>query len=355
VSQSNGDSPHEVSRRHAADLRGDIEKAVDILRRGDVVAFPTETVYGLGANALDAVAVARIFEIKGRPRFDPLIVHAADTAAAEALVTEFPPEARKLAEAFWPGPLTLVLPKRDCICDIVTAGLPTVAVRVPDHPLALKLLRAVGLPLAAPSANPFGRISPTSAEHVREQLGDQVPLILDGGPCRVGLESTIVSLASARPALLRPGGLPAEEIERLIGPLERVSPLAPTDHPQAPGMLARHYAPRTPLVMVDDLAGARRFAAERAGRRLGLLAMDNPREGEASGFEMVEVLAAGGDMRRAAAGLFAAMHRLDGAGLDLIVAQSAPAHGLGLAINDRLTRAAHSNDSGDCPCRGMSL
>ena len=210
-----------------------IEQAAKIIRKGGIVAFPTETVYGLGADAFNALAVARIFEVKGRPYFDPLIVHVANPADVEKLVKEIPPSAKKLMERFWPGPLTVVLLKVNNIPDIVTAGLRTVAIRMPNHPMALSLIKESRCPIAAPSANPFGYLSPTTAEHVREQLGDRVDLILDGGPCPVGVESTIVSFLEKKSRLLRPGGVPLEEIESIIGKVE-VSPI--DDRPSAPGI-----------------------------------------------------------------------------------------------------------------------
>jgi len=305
------------------------KKAAVILTKGGVVAFPTETVYGLGANAFDAAAVARIFEIKGRPRFDPLIVHICALQQAKSLVADFPLKARALARRFWPGPLTLVLPKTERVPDIVTAGLPTVAIRMPDHPLALALIRQTDAPLAAPSANPFGRVSPTTAEHVREQLGREVDMVLDGGPCRVGIESTILSLVDGKPMLLRAGGVAVEDIEAVVGPVLR--PHSDPDRPVAPGQLARHYAPRTPLVLCTD-------DAPTDGRRIGLLSFQEPPT--TLGFTAVEVLSPGGSLREAAANLFAALHRLDSLGLDLIIAEAVPDTGLGLAINDRLGRAS---------------
>jgi L-threonylcarbamoyladenylate synthase len=308
---------------------GRIRKAADILKNGGVVAFPTETVYGLGANAFDAAAVARIFEVKGRPRFDPLIVHASDLQQAESLVAEFPANAWELARRFWPGPLTLVLPKNEKVPDIVTAGLSTVAVRMPDHPVALALIRETGTPLAAPSANPFGRISPTTADHVRKQLGRKVDLVLDGGHCRVGVESTIISFADGRPALLRAGGVAVEDVEAVVGPVLR--PHCSTDRPTAPGQLPQHYAPGTPLVFSTDTKPTN-------GRRIGLLSFREP--ASIQGFAAVEVLSPSGDLREAAANLFASLHRLDSLDLDVIVADAVPDKGLGLAINDRLRRAS---------------
>ncbi|MCX7818015.1 MAG: L-threonylcarbamoyladenylate synthase [Kiritimatiellae bacterium] len=315
------------------DWRAVVRTAADTLRAGGIGAFPTETVYGLGARAADARAVARVFEVKRRPTFDPLIVHVGDESGAMALAAEWPESAHRLTRAFWPGPLTVVVPKRPDVPDIVTAGLPTVALRCPRHPVAAELLRALGEPIAAPSANPFGRTSPTAAEHVRETLGSEVDFVLDAGPCTVGIESTIVSLVAARPALLRPGGVPAEEIEAVVGPLDRPREVSP-DRPESPGRLPRHYAPRTPLRLVP--AGA---TARPGSGRWGLLVFQ--RLPEVGGWERVEVLSRVGDLREAAANLFAAIRRLDEANLDGIAAELVPDSGLGLAINDRLRRAAH--------------
>ena len=314
-------------------LDGEVAEAAASLRAGGVVAFPTETVYGLGANAFDARAVARVFEIKRRPRFDPLIVHVSSVEEARSIVMDFPRAARELAARFWPGPLTLVLPKGPRIPDIVTAGLPNVAVRIPDHPLALALIRETDAPLAAPSANPFGRISPTTAEHVRKQLGRDMDRVLDGGPCRVGIESTILSLVGRRPVLLRAGGVSVEDIEAVTGPVSKTA--GRSDRPSAPGQLPQHYAPRTPLAFhgeadlpTDEL-------------RVGLLSFREP--ATAQGFAAVEVLSTTGDLKEAAANFFASLHRLDSLDLDLIVAEAVPDTGLGLAINDRLRRAARGS------------
>jgi L-threonylcarbamoyladenylate synthase len=313
-----------------------LERAAAILRQGGVVAFPTETVYGLGAAAFDERAVARVFEIKGRPRFDPLIVHAAAREEVLQLVRAFPPPAQVLADRFWPGPLTLVLPKSPRVPDIVTAGLDTVAVRVPNHPVALELLRRAGVPVAAPSANPFGMTSPTTAEHVERLLGSAVDFVLDGGPCPVGIESTVVLVAPEGEAmLLRPGGVPLEEIEALIGPLRQQTSAG--QQPLAPGQLLRHYAPRTPIELCQ------RVPPPVPGARLGLLAF-TPRD-VLPGYAAVEVLSERGDLREAAARLFAALHRLDALGLERIFAQRVPAAGLGLAINDRLERAARKAEA----------
>lgn len=309
----------------------DLNAASALLRAKELVAFPTETVYGLGGDALDVESVLKIFEMKGRPQFDPLIVHAKDADAAFALAETVPEVARRLAERFWPGPLTLVLRKRSLVPDLVTSGMPSIALRVPAHPLALELLRTFDGPIAAPSANRFGRISPTTAEHVRREFGDALKLVLDGGACKTGVESTIVSLLDDRPILLRPGGTPVEALRSLLPQL--VTPASDPSHPLAPGQLPSHYAPRTPLILGDET-----IAKHLPGRKLGLLLVGPAKP--VTGFERVEVLSQTGDLREAAAGLFAAMRRLDEAGLDRIVATLASDAGLGLAINDRLRRAS---------------
>ncbi|MGC4063640.1 MAG: L-threonylcarbamoyladenylate synthase [Polyangiaceae bacterium] len=309
-------------------MSAELERACALLRGKSLVAFPTETVYGLGGNALDVDSVLKIFETKGRPQFDPLIVHVKDAAAAFALAREVSPLARTLAARFWPGPLTLVLPKRDIVPDLVTSGLPSVALRVPAHPLARALLQAFDGPIAAPSANRFGRISPTTAEHVRAEFGAELELVLDGGPCETGVESTIVSLLEPIPVLLRPGGTPVEALKEVVGELR--IPSKDPSHPLAPGQLPSHYAPRTPLFIRGE-------GVAPAGR-LGLLSVGPARE--SSGFERVEVLSETTDLREAAARLFASMRRLDASGLDGIVAELADEQGLGLAINDRLRRAS---------------
>jgi L-threonylcarbamoyladenylate synthase len=305
-----------------------VARAAARLREGGVVAFPTETVYGLGALAFDARAVARVFEIKGRPSFDPLIVHVADRAMLDQ-VAYVPPGAQSLIERFWPGPLTIVLAKRDEVPELVTAGLPTVGVRMPAHPVARALLEAVGAPLAAPSANAFGRLSPTRALRVAQQLGESVDLIIDGGPATYGLESTIVAL-EPRPALLRPGAIPIDALEAVVGPLERVDSSAAI---RAPGQLPRHYAPSTPLRVID-LQGVPKH--ER--RHAGALTLSEPVEGYAA----VRMLSARGDLREAAANLFETLYELDALGLERIDVAPVGEQGLGLAIMDRLTRAAAS-------------
>lgn len=309
-----------------------IHQAAQIIRNGGIVAFPTETVYGLGADAFNPLAVARIFEVKRRPYFDPLIVHVAHPADMKNLVKEIPSNAKKLTERFWPGPLTVVLLKDENIPEIVTAGLSTVAIRMPSHPMALSLIKESKCPIAAPSANPFGYLSPTTAEHVRDQLGDQVDLILDGGPCPVGVESTIVSFLEERPRLLRPGGVSLEEIESVIGKVE-ISPIE-DDKPSAPGMLPKHYAPRTAIVLNWN---DKNLKIDK-NKKIGLLAFQEIKNHLK--FHSVEVLSKKGDLREAAANLFAAIRRLDALDLDLIVAEPIPEIGLGRAIMDRLRRAS---------------
>jgi L-threonylcarbamoyladenylate synthase len=309
-----------------------ITRAAALLRAGQLVAFPTETVYGLGADATNGEAAAHIYTVKQRPAFDPLIVHLAAAEALDGVTASCPAAARRLMARFWPGPLTLVLPKRPCIPDIVTAGLASVAVRVPDHAVARDLIAAADRPIAAPSANPFGYVSPTSAQHVAAQLGDAVPLILDGGPCRVGVESTIVSFLEPTPVLLRPGAITLEMLTAVIGTV-RIG--VDTPLPTAPGQLPRHYAPRTPLEIVADSAAVP--PPQRAGT--ALLACGPVRD--TAGFAAVEVLSESGNLEHAATGLFAALRALDGGGFRRVYAVAVPEAGIGRAIMDRLRRAAN--------------
>ena len=321
--------------RRASDP-GAIAEAAEILRNGGLVAFPTETVYGLGADATDDRAVARVFEAKNRPEFNPLIVHVPDIAAARLLV-EWTGRAQVLAERFWPGPLSLVLPRlSDCpVSRLAGAGLPTLAVRAPRGTAARALLEQAGCPIAAPSANPAGAVSPTSAKHVVDALGDAVDLILDDGPCAVGIESTVVDPGAEMPALLRPGGLPVEEIEVLTGPLARPDA---NDAPRSPGQLASHYAPALPLRIGDD--------GPRPGEALLSFGPDTP-----SGAAIERNLSPSGDPVEAAANLFAALHELDRSGCIGIVAMPVPETGLGRAIMDRLRRAAAPRPLVDPPGR----
>jgi L-threonylcarbamoyladenylate synthase len=324
------------------DVEASIREAAAAIRAGEPVAFPTETVYGLGTNALDAKAVARVFAAKERPSFDPLIVHLTDASWVRdyALADDAgDPRVRRLAEACWPGPLTIVLRKRPLVPGIVTAGLETVGLRVPDHPVARRLIEAAGVPIAAPSANRFGRVSPTRAEHVLAQLGGRIGIVLDGGPSRVGIESTVISLADGQALLLRPGGTPLETIEALIGPLAVAGDTA-EHRSSSPGRTGVHYATRAPLELLPPNGAA----AALPGERLGLLAADDVgrRAALSAGgpYAAVEVLSPSGNEIEAAACLFEALHRLDAAGLDRIVAQSVPETGLGRAVMDRLRRAA---------------
>jgi len=322
-----------TARVVSADDSASIQEAARIVRHGGLVAFPTETVYGLGADAFNAHAVARIFEVKARPSFDPLIVHLAHASELPRVALVQDPRADRLAERFWPGPLTLVLPRTRDLPEIVTSGLETVGVRVPAHPAARALIRAAATPVAAPSANPFGYVSPTTAGHVADLLGDKVELVLDGGPCRVGVESTIVSLVDEPPVLLRPGGVPREELEKALGTSLGIARAA--ERPSAPGQMVRHYATRTPLGLLPGPAGP----VPEGNRRIGLLAFRSLPEA-VQGYAAVEVLAPDGELTTAAASLFAALRRLDALGLDLILAEPCPQSGLGHAIMDRLRRAA---------------
>ncbi len=296
-----------------------------------MVAFPTETVYGLGVAVEDVAAVARVFEVKGRPQFDPLIVHIAHVDQVSRWTTGLTIQAKQLATRFWPGPLTLVLPKSDAVPDLVTAGLPTVAVRIPRPAMALRLIEEARTAIAAPSANLFGQVSPTTTAHVACQLGDAIDYILEGGPCEVGIESTVLDLTTQAPVLLRPGGISREEIESVLGPVS-LPPIGKTDGAQvSPGMLERHYAPRTPLRIVTELPpdGVPRTAV------MVLAPSPDPER-----FASVEVLSQTGDLREAAASFYSALRRLDDLGLDQILATPFPEWHLGVALNDRLRRAS---------------
>jgi L-threonylcarbamoyladenylate synthase len=313
--------------------------AARLLRSGQLVAFPTETVYGLGANALDAGAVARIFGAKGRPAYNPLIVHVADEAAARRLVTSWPASATALAHRWWPGPLTLVLPKAIDIPDLVTAGLPTVALRVPSHPVALALLRATGLPLAAPSANRSGEVSPTTAQHVLRSLGARVPLILDAGPTSVGIESTVVDLSGPTPVLLRPGMISREALAEVLGPVavaaSAVDPLAPRP---SPGMLDRHYAPRALVVLYDEPDSPAILQAIADCRAGGGRSAALARGPAPAGVDQVVLLPA--EPMGYARELYGALHRVDATGVSLVLVERPPRDPTWDAVRDRLDRAA---------------
>nr|WP_247234937.1 L-threonylcarbamoyladenylate synthase [Telluribacter sp. SYSU D00476] len=310
----------------------DTELAKSYLEKGQLVAIPTETVYGLAGNALDQQAVLSIFQVKNRPSFDPLIVHIDSFEKLSLVVAEVPEQARLLAEAFWPGPLTLLLPKQPVIPDLVTSGLDTVAVRVPNHPLTLELLQSLDFPLAAPSANPFGYISPTQAQHVEAQLGDKIPYILNGGEAGVGIESTIVGFPEGKPLVYRLGGLAVEEIEKVIGPVQYLP--HSTSNPQAPGMLKSHYAPRKPFRLQEKVDQA----APVADGHTGYLLFDKYLDGVPEKYQ--RVLSREGDLLQAAHHLFAYLRELDTLNVQEIRAEMVPDTGLGRAINDRLRRAA---------------
>ncbi|HET7229841.1 MAG TPA: L-threonylcarbamoyladenylate synthase [Longimicrobium sp.] len=313
--------------------------AAQVLKQGGLVAFPTETVYGLGAHALDASAVARIYQAKGRPAYNPLIVHVASVDAARALSSAWPEAADRLAERFWPGPLTLVVPRSAEIPDAVSAGLDTVGIRIPAHPVAHALLQAAGIPVAAPSANRSMGISPTTAEHVRRSLGNAVDVIVDGGPCPVGIESTVLSLAGEVPTILRPGSIPASALREVLGRVETASaePAGNAARP-SPGMLDRHYAPRGEVRLFPPSARVAAFAkavwAASDDRTVGVIAFAPV---SASGAEVVAMPA---DPREYAARLYAALHALDDAGCELIWIEQVPDTPEWAGIRDRLRRAA---------------
>jgi L-threonylcarbamoyladenylate synthase len=325
-----------------------IRPAADALRLGKLVAFPTETVYGLGANALDARAVSRIFEAKGRPGDDPLIVHLAESSWLPRAAVDIPALAWGLAEAFWPGPLTLILPKRAEIPALVTSGRETVAVRVPAHPVALALIQAAGVLVAAPSANRFGHTSPTRASHVLTDLGDQIDMLVDGGETSIGIESTVLDLTGPVPTILRPGGVTREQLIALLG-IDVPVRTAAIEGPQiSPGLLLQHYSPRAELVYLLGLSRAaalstlRQLAEEEIahGRRVGLLLVDEDLS-EFSGLPLhVAPLGSEGDLWQAAHRLYAGMRYLDELRVDVIFARDMGEHGPGLALRDRLRRAA---------------
>jgi L-threonylcarbamoyladenylate synthase len=332
-----------------------VERAAAILRRGGLVAFPTETVYGLGANALDEAAVRSIFAAKRRALNDPLIVHLADADDLHSIVSDVPPTARALADRFWPGPLTIVLPKLPVVPDTATAGLPSVAVRVPSHPVAQALIRAAGVPIAAPSANLFTRTSATTAAHVLEDLGDRVDLILDGGPATHGIESTVVAIDGAEVRLLRPGATTPETLADALSALDPPVPLllGAVGRTASPGLMAKHYSPRASLFLVTgeppETRRALRQAVERAlaaGRQVGLLLVDEDSDLFADLADRITTARLGSErnLSEVASGLFAALRDLDAAGCDAIYVRSVDTAGLGLAILDRLTRAARSGD-----------
>jgi L-threonylcarbamoyladenylate synthase len=313
-------------------IGSDIQQAKLFLSKSEVVGIPTETVYGLAGNAFDIEAVSKIFEVKNRPTFDPLIVHTNSIERLREFVQYIPEKAQLLAQKFMPGPLTMLLPKHSSIPDLVTSGLDTVAVRIPNHPLTLALLAELDFPLAAPSANLFGYISPTSAQHVAQQLGDKIPYILDGGECQVGIESTIVGFENEEVIVYRKGGLAIEEIEKVVGKVQVIS--HSSSNPKAPGMLKSHYAPRKEMFILDN----NNLKNETQKERIGYLAfkkynLDLPQNNQL-------ILSESGSYREAAKNLFAYMRQLDAMDIDKIYVELLPEQDLGIAINDRLRRAA---------------
>lgn len=309
----------------------DVHQAADILKQGELVGIPTETVYGLAGNALDAEAVVRIFEAKQRPRFNPLIMHLPSIEAAEEYVTSIPDVIRDLAEHFSPGPISYLLPKARIVPDLVTAGSNKVVIRIPAHPVTLELLNLIDFPLAAPSANPFGYVSPVTAQHVLDGLGGRIPYILDGGPCKVGLESTIVGTEGNEIIIYRLGGISAEEIGAVSGKNVKFSLIHKS--PETPGQLKTHYAPSIPLVLgnVDAQMEANK------GRKIAVLSFTTAYPDA----HVNKVLSPSGDLHEAAFSLFSALRELDKSDADLILAEKFPDKGIGQAINDRLGRAGN--------------
>ena len=309
-----------------------IEKAAKAIINGDIIAFPTETVYGLGADGLNPTAVAKIFEAKKRPSFNPLILHISSRDQLKELVNIESDIVYKLINNFWPGPLTLVLPKKKIVPDIVTAGNPTVAIRMPQHPVAKSLIEMCDRPIAAPSANRFGLLSPTTAKHVEKQLGNRINIILDGGQSNVGVESTIVEVTKNKVMLLRHGGISLEQLQEVCDSIE-VKEINP-NKPNAPGQLLQHYAPKIPMKFFDDIS-----LKELDGKRIGALFFKE--NNYDINFKHVEYLSKSGDMREAAANLFFHLHELEVKELDLILVEPVETKGLGIAIMDRLTKATY--------------
>ncbi len=310
----------------------DISKAIQLLTAEDIVAIPTETVYGLAGNIYSEKAIKSIFETKKRPFFNPLIVHIPSVNYLSQIVESVPEKAKLLAEAFWPGPITLVLKKKTTIPDLITAGKDTVAVRVPNHPVALELLKQLPFPLAAPSANPFSSISPTTAEHVEAYFKDNIKMVLDGGACKSGIESTIIGFENNDPIIYRLGSTSIEAIEAVVGKIEIKN--KKEVRPDAPGMLERHYAPKTKTILTDNIEHAINLNTD---KRIGLLVFSSEFESEEIKTQIV--LSKDGNMEEAASKLYDALLRLDKQQLDIIIAEKFPDYGLGKSINDRLERA----------------
>ncbi len=314
-------------------ISNNISWAASVLTEGGLVAIPTETVYGLAANIFNADAVDRIFSLKNRPPFNPLIVHIGRQEDLEGLVKNVPPLAAKLAARFWPGPLTLLLPKKDTIPDRITAGKPMVAIRMPDHPMTLDLLRSIPFPLAAPSANPFGRISPTKAEHVDAYFGNQLSVILDGGPCQTGIESTIIGVVGNQITIYRKGTITEDALRAFSDDV--VTHEKKDSEPIAPGMLDQHYAPQTKAILTNNV---NELVQQYAGHRIGCLMFQTPPP-EVAGV-VGKVLSTSGKTEEAATHLYAYLHELDAMALDILILERMPDSGVGKAINDRLQRAA---------------
>lgn len=310
----------------------DIAKAIDILNNEDVVAIPTETVYGLAGNIYAEKAIKKIFHLKQRPLFNPLIVHTHSIEQLNEIVSYIPEKAKLLADAFWPGSLTLILKKKPNIPDLVTAGKDTVAVRVPNHPITLELLRKLNFPLAAPSANPFGCISPTSSSHVENYFKNKLSMVLEGGDCENGIESTIIGFENNEPVVYRLGSISIEDIVNVIGEVKIKN--KKESAPDAPGMLSRHYAPETSTHLVSDVES---FIVSHPDKKIGLLLFN--KEIDSPNIKHIEMLSVKGDLKEAASKLYASLHRLDRLNLDMIVAERFPDVGLGKSINDRLERA----------------
>lgn len=309
----------------------DVYQAADLLKSGEVVGIPTETVYGLAANIYSEKAIRKVFEIKQRPLDNPLIVHVASIDQMEGLTKDVPEKAYKLAGAFWPGPLTLLLPKSIDVPGLVTAGKPNVAIRMPGLGLTRELIANAGVPIAAPSANPFGRISPTNAEHV-DNYFPELTMVLDGGPCQSGIESTIIGFDGEEPIVYRLGSLSLDEIEAKVGKVQLRNKKEVA--PDAPGMLSRHYSPKTPTVLCENIADE---LENRTEAKIGAIVLQN----EIQNQDVVQaVLSPDGDLKEAAQKLYATMHDMDQAGLDVILIERMPETGLGVSINDRLQRAA---------------
>lgn len=309
----------------------DIEQAKQLLIASEVVGIPTETVYGLAGNALNEEAILKIYEVKNRPKFDPLIAHTDSLDKVAMLVTDIPEKAKQLASAFWPGPLTLLLKKRPHVPDLLTSGHERMAIRIPNHPLTLELLGELDFPLAAPSANPFGYVSPTTAAHVKDQLGDKIHYILDGGDCKVGVESTIVGFEDELPVIYRLGGVATEAIEEVVGPT--ALKINVSSDPSAPGMLKSHYSPGRQLILGDIAKNLQQFDPSTTGIISYQEQFDVPDKNQF-------VLSPSGDMNEAARNIFKALRKMDASHIEQVLAEFVPDEGLGRAINDRLKRAS---------------